>query len=142
MFGMFDKDREIGLQMQDWVASDTPFILYDVTGPIDVQLPGGPAKKTTLKVAKLDQPAETFDVTTLASSIASKAPDVDREKELPAVVMWTTVEPTATSYNQRPVVLRFLKLYGRAPEVLPTGSLAGLSDEALAAAGGEGATVS
>lgn len=121
MFGMFDKDREIGLQMQDWTAPDTPFILIDVSGPVEVQLPGGPAKKTTLKVAKLDQPTEVFEVTTLASSIAAKAPDVDRERELPAVVQWTTVEPTATSHNQRPVVLRFLKLYGRPNTTDPAG---------------------
>ena len=76
--GMFDKDKEFGLDVTDAFQIGEPFALYAATvGPKDIETKVGLARKTTLTVRRLDdagQPTgDKFDVGTLASAIGDKA---------------------------------------------------------------------
>lgn len=112
MHGMFDKDKEIGLALIDAFDKGEEFVMYDATVDEDrVEIPDSklpPARKTRLQVARLSDPAEQFEVTTLGSAIADKAEEAE-PSDFPAVCLWTTVK---TDYNDATVV-RFIREFVR-----------------------------
>ena len=107
--GMFDKDKEIGTLLTSLFAIGEPFILYGVRiKREDYPTEYGPAPQTELRVAKRSNPEETFVVTTLAGSIATKAREAEKS-DFPAVV--TLGEAFSKKYNRKATVLNFLKPY-------------------------------
>lgn len=110
--GMFDKDKEIGLQLTNEFERGQEFVLHGAAvdaEPINTEI--GPARKTRLRVAKLDgnrQAGEPYEVGTLASAIADKAEEAE-DADFPAVVKWLEVK---SNYGGMATVLQFVKPYG------------------------------
>lgn len=106
--GMFDKDKEIGIILQNWIPEGTPFILWSARIlREDFPTNLGPAVQSGLSVSKLDTPGERYDVTTLASSIAAKVREAD-VTDFPAVVQTASVP---SKWGREAFVLSFLKPY-------------------------------
>lgn len=129
--GMFDKDKEIGLILQQTIPQGEQFILWSaVISAEDFPTDLGPATQSRLTVSPLTDPKGTtrYDVTTLAQAIASKVREADPE-DFPAVVFWTMVV-SKTAGRSDAAVLRFvrpLKPSGQTPE--PSGQTAeGVAD--------------
>lgn len=121
--GMFDKDKEIGLQVTEVFATQEEFILWAVSvEPQAVQTDYGMADRTTMTVSKLSDPLEKFDVNTLGGAIADKAKEANPD-EFPAVVYWLTV-PSKNAARSDATVLRFVREYAPPRQGAPTGSRA------------------
>lgn len=114
MHGMFDKDKEIGRQLEATFKAGDEFVLFDVViQPDRVETAIGPARKTTLTVVKLDpntgkEIGDKFEVNTLASAIADKAEDASPD-DFPAVVAWMKVH--SANFNTDATVLQFIRDY-------------------------------
>lgn len=106
--GMFDKDKEIGIILQNWAADGEPFILWNARIlREDFPTNLGPAVQAGLSVSKMDNPNDRYDVTTLASAIAAKVREAD-VTDFPAVVQTAHVE---SKWGRDALVLSFLKPY-------------------------------
>lgn len=106
--GMFDKDKEIGTVITSLFTMGEPFILFAARikredFPTDI----GPAVQTELRVAKRENPTDTFIVTTLASAIATKVREAE-PGDFPAVVCLNRVDSKKYAGRQA-LVLQFLK---------------------------------
>lgn len=104
--GMFDKDKEIGRVLTDEFTERQEFILYGVsvdkkTVPTDL----GEARKTRMEVAKMDDPSERFECTSLGGAIADKAEQAEGD-DFPAVVEWRRV---ASKKGNDATVLQFIR---------------------------------
>jgi hypothetical protein len=105
---MFDKDKEIGTVITSLFTMGEPFILFGARikredYPTDI----GPAVQSELRVAKRENPTETFVVTTLASSIATKVREAEAG-DFPAIVCLQRVDSKKYPGRQA-LVLQFLK---------------------------------
>lgn len=108
--GMFDKDKEIGIILQNWIPKETPFILWDAR-IIREDFPTtlGNAVQVGMTVSRMDDPSERYEVTTLASAIAGKVREAEAG-DFPAVVQTAYVD---SKYGREALVLSFLKPYGK-----------------------------
>lgn len=106
--GMFDKDKEIGVILQNWVKDGSPFILWDAR-IIREDFPTalGNAVQSELTVSKLDAPGDEYRVTTLASAIAAKVRESE-PSDFPAVVQTAHVD---SKWGRDALVLSYLKPY-------------------------------
>jgi hypothetical protein len=78
--GMFDKDKEFGLDITDAFPLGEQFVLYAAeVRPDKIDTTYGKASKAVLTVARLKRgvPEAQFEVTTLASAIADKASEAE-----------------------------------------------------------------
>lgn len=107
--GMFDKDKEIGVDLTSKVAEGVEFILWGAkvdTAAVATRL--GDARKTRLLVSAQDRPSDLRELVTLASAIADAA-EVADSSDFPAVVFWTKVNTRA---GNTAVVIRFVRPFG------------------------------
>jgi len=106
--GMFDKDKEIGVILQNWIAPNTPFIIWGariLREDFPTQI--GNATQSGLRVSKVDTPGDRYDVTTLASGIAAKVREAE-PTDFPAIVQTIYVN---SKFGNDALVLQFLKPY-------------------------------
>lgn len=114
--GMFDKDKEIGIILQNWIPQETPFIVWDARViRDDFPTTLGNATQVGMTVSRMDNPAERYEVTTLASAIAGKVREAEPD-DFPAVVQTAYVD---SKYGREALVLSFLKPYTRGNSVPP-----------------------
>lgn len=107
--GMFDKDKEIGVDLTSKVAEGVEFILWAAkVDEATVSTRLGAARKTRLLVSSSDKPGDLRELVTLASAIADAAAGADAG-DFPAVVFWTKVD---TKAGNTAVVLRFVRAFG------------------------------
>lgn len=110
--GMFDKDKEIGLLITEYVGLGEEFILWGVRiTRDDFPTKLGPTAQTELIVSKTRTPGEKYTTTTLASAIAAKAREAE-DSDFPAVCQLGKVE--SKTFGGDALVIRFLKPYGAA----------------------------
>ena len=106
--GMFDKDKEIGLILQNTIPQGKQFIVFSaeiVREDFPTKL--GPATQSQFEVAYPETPNDRMTVTTLAGAIANKVREAEPD-DFPAVVFWTSV-PVATGMA---TVLQFVGPWG------------------------------
>jgi len=109
--GMFDKDKEIGLIITNFVQIGEEFVIWG--GRITHEaFPTslGPAVQAELDVSKLRSPGERYKVTTLASAITSKVREASSD-DFPAIVQ---LDRVATKWGKDALVMRYLKPFGTA----------------------------
>lgn len=106
--GMFDKDKEIGTLITNWITMNTPFIVWSarITRDGDYPTKLGMATQSTFSVSRMDTPGDRYDVTTLASAIAAKVREAT-PADFPAVVQ--LAEVNSPTYGGKALVLQFLK---------------------------------
>lgn len=112
--GMFDKDKEIGLLLNNTFEQGEQFILWnaEVTRD-DFPTKFGPSPQVTLTVSKLASPRDQMQVTTLAAAIVAKVREAERD-DFPAVVFWR-LAPADRSPTGSALVLQFVKAWGNVP---------------------------
>ena len=117
--GMFDKDKEIGNQLDQAIELGQQFILLSVeveAKPIKTDI--GDATKTRLKVCKLAADGQTplgvpFEVSTLASAIADKAKEASPE-DFPCIVELRRV---ATKRGNPALVTQWISAYTHGDDI-------------------------
>src|SRR5438876_12398402 len=112
--GMFSKDKEIGNRIDTEFDLREDFVLWDASVDKEtVETKIGKARKTRLKVSRLDAPENVFECTSLASAIADKAAEAQGE-EFPCVVQLRRV---AGRFGNEALVLQYVREYDySAPE--------------------------
>lgn len=106
--GMFDRDKEYGTIITNFVKIGEPFILWSARiKRDDVQTSIGVASESELVISKTDKPDERFETTTLGSAIAGKVREAE-PADFPAVVCLATVD---TKYGKQATVIQYLKPY-------------------------------
>ena len=109
MFGMFDKDKEIGLILQSTFNQGEHFILWGaeiVREDFPTEI--GPATQVGMEVSKTDAPRDRFTVTTLASAIVAKVREAE-EDDFPARCFWTLAP--SKKWKTDATVLQFVGPY-------------------------------
>lgn len=105
--GMFDKDKEMGLILTDWIDSRQEFVLHNARiVREDFPTSIGPATQTELEVSRMGE-GDRYRVTTLASAIAEKVKEAD-PSDFPAVVWWMQVQSSRFPDRQA-TVLQFVR---------------------------------
>lgn len=109
---MFDKDKELGLRLDELVPQGQEFILWSAR-VLDnqVQTRFGMTDNAELVLTRKGD-RDRMTVTTVASAIVAKVKEQE-EGDLPAICCWLKVN---TSAQENVTVLRFLKPYGREEE--------------------------
>lgn len=121
--GMFDKDKEFGLDATDAFQIGERFALYGATrGEKNIETKVGLAAKTTMIVRRLDSAdhpiGDTFEVTTLASAIGDKA-DQAEPSDFPCLVELRHVD--STNFGVKALVLQWVgELNDPLDDVLPS----------------------
>lgn len=118
--GMHDKDREIGLILQQTIPEFEHFIVWNASITNEAYNTDiGLAVQTTLTISPLNDPqgAARYDVTTLAQAIAAKVKEADAD-DFPFVGFWTTV-PSKKAGRSDATVLRFVRMLNASPERTP-----------------------
>lgn len=118
--GMHDKDKEIGLVLQQTIAEHEHFIVWNAWVSNEAfQTDIGSAVQTTLTVSPLTDPKgdTRYDVTTLAQAIAAKVREAEAD-DFPYVGFWTTV-PSKKAGRSDATVLRYVRMLAPSPEPTP-----------------------
>lgn len=107
--GMFDKDKEFGNRLDQEFEENAAFILWNAWLPgKTITTNVGDAEVCTMQVSRMDNPADDFEVTTVASAVVEKVKEAE-EGDFPAVVKWRRVP--SRFKNQKALVLQFVKAY-------------------------------
>lgn len=116
MPGLFDKDKEYGIRLDQEFDLKELFVLFDakVTPGDTIETTIGDAQVARLKVAHLDENGhaeETVEVNTVASAIVAKIEESDAAEmaeELPAVCKLMRVK---SRFGNDALVMRFVRDY-------------------------------
>jgi hypothetical protein len=117
--GMHDKDKEIGLILQQYVPKREEFILWDASivrddFPTDI----GPATQVELWISLGTDDTRgqhKVRVTTLAAPIAAKVREAEPD-DFPAVMFWSTVQ---SKFNNDATVITYVRDLHQSRETSP-----------------------
>lgn len=110
--GMFDKDKQYGLRMNEKVARGEEFILWAATvSPDTITTSFGEAEQGIMEISKLAEPRNRSEVRTIHSAIVEKFKEQEAG-DLPAIVFWTEIPDARKPDGGTITVLRFVKPYG------------------------------